>query len=213
MSVRKMVTIAILSSMAIVSNMIFNFPLVAAVPFMKYDPKDIIIIIAGFIYGPLVSVGMSVITSVLEILYHGGNYIDIIMNVISTCALVCPAAVIYKKMKSKSGAVIGLISGVIISTSIMLLWNYIVTPGYYKLPREAVVELMLPGILPFNLIKNVINVVLAFILYKPIVGIFRSTNLIEKSEKKAKISIGLILISLFILITVILLLLVLNGKL
>ena len=213
MSVKKMVTIAILCSMAIVSNMIFNFPLVAAVPFMKYDPKDIIIVIAGFIYGPLVSVGMSFITSVLEILYHGGNYIDVIMNVISTCAFVCPAALIYKKIKSKKGAVIGLISGVMISTLIMLLWNYIVTPGYYKLPREAVVELMIPGILPFNLIKNVINAVLAFILYKPIVTIFRSTSLLEKSEKKAKISVGLILISIFILVTVVLLLLVINGKL
>lgn len=213
MSVKKMVTIAILCGMAIVSNIIFNFPLVAAVPFMKYDPKDIIIVIAGFIYGPIPSILMSFVTSVLEILYHGGNYIDIIMNVISTCAFVCPAAIIYKKMKSKSGAVIGLASGVIISTLIMLVWNYIVTPGYYDLPREAVVELMIPGILPFNLIKNVINAAIAFILYKPIVTVFRTTNLLEKSETKSKINIGFIILALFIVLTMILILLVINGYL
>lgn len=156
---------------------------------------------------------MSLVTSVLEILYHGGNHIDIIMNVISTCAFVCPAAIIYKKMKSKSGAIIGLISGVVISTLIMLLWNYIVTPGYYNLPREAVVELMIPGILPFNLIKNVINAAIAFILYKPIVTVFRTTNLLEKSESKSKINIGYILLALFIILTMVMILLVINGYL
>lgn len=211
MTTKKMVIIAILSAMAVVSNLLLHFPLVPAVPFMMYDPKDIIIVIAGFIFGPLTAFGISVITSVVEIFYHGGNYIDIFMNIISTCAFACTASFIYKKMKSKKGAIIGLVSGVVFSCLIMMLWNYIVTPGYYKLPREVVVDLMLPGILPFNLLKNSLNAGIALLLYKPVVTILRSSNLLEQSENKGKISIGLILIGIFVILTVVMITLVING--
>ena len=53
---------------------------------------------------------------------------------------------------------------------------------------------------------NVINAGIAFFLYKPIVTIFRSTNLLEKSESKSKINVGLIILSLFVILTMILIL-------
>ena len=84
----------------------------------------------------------------------GGTYIDVIMNMISTCAFACPAAYLYKKYHTKNGAIIGLIIGTILSVVCMLIWNYIMTPIYYQMPREAVVALLLPGILPFNLIHK-----------------------------------------------------------
>ena len=211
MTIKKMVIIAILSAMAVVSNILLHFPLVPAVPFMMYDPKDIIIVIGGFIFGPLIAFGISAITSVVEIFYHGGNYIDIFMNIISTCAFACTASFIYKKMKNKKGAIIGLASGIIFSCAIMLLWNYIVTPVYYELPREVVVDLMLPGILPFNLLKNSLNAAVALLLYKPVVTILRSSNLLEQSQNKGKLSVGLILIAIFVLLTVIMIILVING--
>ena len=54
-STKKLTTIAILSAMAMVLNLLIHFPLVPAVSFLSYDPKDIIIVIAGFIYGPMTS--------------------------------------------------------------------------------------------------------------------------------------------------------------
>ena len=50
-STKKLTTIAILSAMAMVLNLLIQFPIVPAVSFLSYDPKDIIIVIAGFIYG------------------------------------------------------------------------------------------------------------------------------------------------------------------
>ncbi len=211
MTVKKMTTIAILSALAIVLNLVIYFPIVPAVSFLKYDPKDIIIVISGFIYGPLVSFIMSLLCSGLEILYRGGTILDILMNVISTCAFACTAAWIYKIKKNKIGAIVGLVCGIVATTGCMLLWNYIITPIYFEMPREAVVEMLLPGILPFNLIKSGLNAAIALFLYKPIVMILRTTNLVEQKETKEHLSIAFLIIGAFVAISLIILILVLKG--
>ncbi len=150
--------------------------------FLSYDAKDVIIVIGGFIYGPGSAFIMSVITSLLEIMYRGGNLLDVLMNVISTCTFACVAAWIYKRDHTREGAFIGLGAGIVCCVLSMLLWNYIVTPIYFGMPREAVVSILVPGILPFNLLKCGLNTGLTLFLYKPIVGVFRRTSLVEHSS-------------------------------
>ena len=65
-STKKLTTIAILSAMAMVLNLLIQFPIVPVVSFLSYDPKDIIIVIAGFIYGPMTSFIMSLLCSFLD---------------------------------------------------------------------------------------------------------------------------------------------------
>ena len=52
---------------------------------------------------------------------------------------------------------------------VMLLWNYLIAPIYMGYPREAVVELLIPAFLPFNLIKGGLNAAITMIIYKPVV--------------------------------------------
>ena len=65
-------------------------------------------------------------------------------------------------------------------------------------PREAVVELLIPAFLPFNLIKGGLNATITMILYKPIVTALRRAHLIETNliKPKTKLNVGLILIAL-----------------
>ena len=151
--------------------------------FLSYDPKDAIIAIAGFIYGPTTSIIISVIVSVIEMFFGSSTGVyGLIMNVISTCAFAVPAAIIYKKARSMKGAFLGLLVGMISMTAMMVLWNYIITPFYMKMDR-AIVAAMLPTVfLPFNLIKSGINTGLTLLLYKPLVTALRKANLIPKSE-------------------------------
>ena len=109
-----------------VLNLLIQFPIVPAVSFLSYDPKDIIIVIAGFIYGPMTSFIMSLLCSFLEIVFRGGNLLDVLMNVISTCTFACVAACIYKYKHSKKGAIAGLVLGTVCCTLSMTLWNYII---------------------------------------------------------------------------------------
>lgn len=211
MNVKKMTTLGILSAMAIIVNMLISFPMIPAVSFLRYDPKDIIIVIGGFIYGPFAVFIMSAICSVLELFMRGGTILDILMNMIATCSFAGVASLIYKRNHTRTGAIQGLGVGIVTMTICMLVWNYIVTPFYFGMPREAVVNILLPGILPFNLLKAGLNATITMLLYKPIVQIFRHTNLLEKTEHHAMINKSFMVLGSFILISIVLVILILQG--
>ena len=204
MTTKKITTLGMLCALAVIVNLLIHFPLIPSVEFLSYDAKDVIIVIGGFIYGPGSAFIMSIITSLLEIMYRGGNLLDVLMNVISTCTFACVAAWIYKRDHTREGAFIGLGAGIVCCVLSMLLWNYIVTPIYFGMPREAVVSILIPGILPFNLLKCGLNTGLTLFLYKPIVGVFRRTSLVEHSSGgDHAITKGTVLIGLFICASVI----------
>ena len=204
---KKMTTIGMLCAMAMAVNLLISFPMIPSVAFLKYDPKDIVIVMGGFIFGPMSALVMSVICAVLEILFRGGTILDILMNIISTGTFACAAAFLYKKKHSRRGAVLGLICGMLLSTGSMLLWNYIVTPIYFSMPREEVVKLLLPGILPFNLLKTGLNACITFVFYKGVVKALRKANLVENNSHETKLSVGLILFALFICASIVLIIL------
>ena len=68
MSTKKITTVGMLCAMAMIVNVFISFPIVPAVSFLRYDPKDILIVIGGFIYGPMTSLLMSFICSIFEIM-------------------------------------------------------------------------------------------------------------------------------------------------
>ena len=209
--IKKLTAVAMLSAVAYLVMAIGRIPVVS---FLKYDPKDVIIAIGGFIYGPLSAFGISVIVSLVEMVtLSDTGWIGLIMNILSTVSFVCIASFFYKKSKTLKGAIIGLIAGSVAMVTVMILWNYLITPIYMGIPREAVAKMLLPVFLPFNLLKASLNTAFTLIIYKPLVTGLRKTGLLPPSDsKKKKHNIGLIIISLLIIITCILIILVMNNK-
>ena len=209
---KKLVTLAMLSAIAYVVMAFGRVPIIPGVEFLKYDPKDIIIAIGGFIFGPLSAFLMSLVVSLVEMVtVSESGIIGLMMNVISTCAFACTAAFIYKHMRSLAGAILGLIAGGLAMTGMMLLWNYIITPVYMKVPREVVVNMLAPVFLPFNLLKSGLNAAFAMLLYKPLVTVFRRSKLIPEPEtdgEKPRFNVWGVLAGLFVLGTCLLLILV-----
>lgn len=181
--------------------------------FLKYDPKDVIITLGGLIWGPLTSCIVSVIVSSIEMMtVSETGILGCIMNIISTCSFACTAAFIYKKRHTLSGALLGLILGSAAMVAIMLLWNYLITPLYMGYPREAVVKLLLPAFLPFNLLKAGLNASITFYLYKPVVIALRKSGFVEsQNASKERRSVGLYLSFTLIISTCILSVLSMNG--
>lgn len=211
---KKITTIGMLCAISYLVMIVGRIPIVPALPFLKYDPKDVVIVIGGFIFGPMVSFLISLIVSAVEMLsVSETGIIGFIMNVISTCSFACIAAYIYKKKHTLSGAIIGLGLGTICMTVLMLLWNYFITPFYMGYPREAVVSLLLPAFLPFNLIKGGINLGITLFIYKPVVTALRKAQLIHESHDSNKKGtyIGAAVISGFVLVSCILFILVIKG--
>ena len=211
-SAKTIATIGMLCAIAFVAKLISNvFPTVAG--FLSFDLKDVVIVIAGFMMGPLAAVVISLIVSLIEMLtISGTGPIGLVMNVLASCSFACVAAVLYKRQKSMKEAIIALVAGVLCMTAVMLLWNWLITPLYMKVPREVVVSMLIPTFLPFNLVKGGINATLAMLLYKPVVTALRRAHLVEAgSGAKRSTKWGVVAASAVLLVTFVLLALVLAG--
>lgn len=177
---KKIATIGMLSAMAYVVTLFIHFFGVPIVLFLKYDPKDVIITMGGFMYGPIAAAVISVVVSFVEMFtISSTGWWGLLMNIIQSCSFACTAALIYKKIRSIKGAIIGLLTAWIFTTGVMILWNYLITPIYMGYPREAVVKLLIPAFLPFNLIKGGLNAAITILLYKPLVTALRKARLVE----------------------------------
>lgn len=142
-----------------------EFPIVPGVEWLKYDPSGIVSLVAGFAYGP----AAAVIVSVLGFLPHlFTNPWGTLMAVLVALALSVPAALIYRRNKTRKGAVIGIIVGAIAALAMAIVGNIIVTPFYAHMTTAQVVALIVPALLPFNVLKFTIHGVVTFLIYKPI---------------------------------------------
>lgn len=210
---KKLATLAMLSAIAYLAMLLFRIPIVL---FLKYDPKDTVIAIAGFLYGPASALYVSLAVSAVEMLtVSDTGWIGFVMNVLSSCAFVCPAAFLYSRKRTIRRAAAGLGVGVVLVTAAMALWNYIMTPIYMGYPREAVAELLLPAFIPFNLLKAGLNTALTLLLYKPVNTALRHAGLLPPAPEGAvpvkKTSLGVTAASLLLLASCILLALVFMG--
>ena len=219
MQVKTLTSLAMLTAIAYVVMLLSKLlPQVSG--FLQLDLKDTVICIGGFLFGPLSAAVIAIVVAVVEMFtYSDTGPIGCIMNVLATASFCCTAALIYKKVHTKKGAVLGLTCGVAALTAVMLLWNYLITPLYMGIERDVIVEMLVPIFLPFNLVKGGLNMALILLLYKPVVTALRQAKLVppsqtDKTEQNGLvINPGFVLFSLTLLATFVLLALVLTGKL
>lgn len=88
--VKKLTTTGMLCSLAYLLTVFARIPIVL---FLRYDPKDVVIVTGGFLFGPLTSLVITVIVSLIQMFTVSGTGIaGCIMNIISSCAFSCTAA-------------------------------------------------------------------------------------------------------------------------
>ena len=207
-----MVLLAMLAAIAYLLSF-FKTPLIPAAPFLSYEPMDVAITIGGFLLGPMAGFLISLVASAIEALTIGDTgIIGFLMNFLSSAAFACTAAFVYKKKRSIIGAIWGLLLASTAMISVMLLWNWLITPLYMGVTRSAVVSMLIPIFLPFNALKAGFNSALTLLLYKPLVSALRKTGLIPKANATpASAKWGIYLLGIALLSTCVLFLLVLRG--
>ena len=70
------------------------------------------------------------------------------------------------------------------------------------MPRETVASLLIPAILPFNIIKCVLNSALVMLIYKPVVKILRRSGMAEIRESSARTANVSVIITAIVLILI-----------
>lgn len=202
---------AMLTALAVVADIFLRLPNIAG--FLTYEPKDVILTIGAFIFGPVAGLIMALVVCTVEMItVSSTGVIGLLMNFLASATFVGVASVIYYRKKTMSRAVIGLAAGSLSMIAVMLLWNYIMTPIFMGVPREAVLDMFLPVLIPFNGIKALLNSALVLLLYKGVVTALRKTKLIptrdsnDGTNKKAN-TIIVVVVSAVLVITLVFVLL------
>ena len=182
---RRLAVTAMLCALAYAAVAVARIP-ITPVEFLKYEPKDVIIAIGGFLYGPLAALSISAIVSLIEMLtISSTGWIGFVMNVLSSVAFSGIAALVYRKKRTLGGAVLGLCLGVMCMAGTMVLWNYLITPLYMGTSRADVAAMLLPIILPFNLLKGCLNGALTALLYRPCASLPGKQRRTRKEARQA----------------------------
>ena len=200
---KKLTVLAMLSAIAYVAVALLRFPVVL---FLSYEPKDVVIAIGGFLYGPLAALGISLVVSFIEMLtISSTGWIGFVMNFLSSAAFAGTAALLYRKKRTQGSAIAGLFGGALLMTVLMLLWNYIITPLYMHTARADVAAML----------KGCLNATITVLLYKPVVQGLRHAHLLPPSKTPGRMPVkrrlAVWLGALAVLAVCIVLVLVLHG--
>ncbi len=175
-STRNLAIMGVLAAMSVILIFMIHFPIIPAASFLEYEPGDIPLYLIGFLFGPLSGLIVTIIVCILQGITVSGasGIIGILMHIFATGSFVLVAGLIYKVKKNRTWMVIGLFAGVVVMTVTMCLWNLIFTPIFMNVPREAVVQMLIPAIIPFNLIKAGVNSVVTLLLFETVMRIFKT---------------------------------------
>jgi len=179
------VLIAMITAMAYIIGMAIQIRFMAGAPFLTYDPKDTIIVVGGFLFGPVAAAIISLMLAFTEMITHSPTgYWGMLMNFSASAAFAVPATILYKRMQNIWGAIIGLMIGSLFATAIMLYLNYLIVPLFMThVTREQVIDMLVPIFLPFNLIKTGINSAIVIVIYKPIFIALKAAGVLDKVDK------------------------------
>lgn len=183
LNLKNMVLVSILGAISGVL-MLFKFPLPIAPTFMKMDFSDSVLIIGGFLTGPVYSLIMIFIKWIVKLIItststaYAGELSGLILNI----SFILPMSYFYSKNKTKKTAIILMIIFSITTSLIAIFTNVYMIFPLYGLSGNAIVgpfkvlfpfvdsvwQVMLISILPFNLTKIAINSIIALVLYKKV---------------------------------------------
>ena len=165
-STKQLVTMALLCALALILSFI-EFPIFPAASFLKLDVALTPCMVVGFAYGP----GPGILVGVICAVAHAaitGNWVGALMNIIVACSFILPAGIIYKRNRTFKGGVIGLCVSTVCLVIAAIVANIVIDPIFYGYPLNAVMGLIVPAILPFNIIKGIVNSLLTALVYKSI---------------------------------------------
>lgn len=161
----------------------FNIPLMPA--FLKFDFSEIAVLLASFSMGPLTGILVELLKNLLHLPVTQTGGVGELANFIVGSSFVGTAGLIYRFMKSRKGAYLGMGAGIVVMTVIASLMNYfIMIPFYINLfgidmqtivgwcaavGNNLVVDLptlIVFVFVPFNLFKGIVVSAIVGLVYK-----------------------------------------------
>ncbi|KUK42437.1 MAG: Membrane protein [Thermovirga lienii] len=164
----RIVKLAILSSLGLVLMFFVRFPVIPTASFLEYEPGDVPALVASFLYGPSSGLLVTAVIVIVQALTvsAGSSWIGALMHFAATGSMVLVAGMVYRRNPTFKGALMGLFLGSCTMIVLMIPMNLIFTSMFLDLPKEAVKEIIITAVIPFNVFKTAVNSTLTILLYK-----------------------------------------------
>lgn len=193
---RTLVEIGMLGAIATVL-MLFEFPIpFIAPPFYEMDLSEVPVLVGAFALGPMAGATIELIKILINLMINGTAtaFVGEIGNYIIGCSFIIPAAVIYKKKKSKKNALIAMIVGTLTMAVFGCFLNaYVLLPTYaaaFGMPIDAIIGMgsainpsitnimtfVVIAVAPFNIIKGIVVSLITMLIYKHISPILKGNR-------------------------------------
>ncbi len=179
----KMTVTALLSAIAFVL-MYIEIPVPLMPSFIKFDFSDLPALLAAFSLGPVYGVVVCLIKNLVHLPVSNSFMIGELSNFLIGSIFAFTAGLIYQKHKNRAGALRASIVGALVMALLCLPINYyLVYPLYANfMPMEIIIsayhdiysgvnnlwDCLLIFNAPFTLVKGLIDVLIAFLIYKRI---------------------------------------------
>ena len=175
--VRELVTLAIFCAMGMALSFI-QIPIFPPAPWLQYDPSGIVSLTAALMFGPGAGVVVQVISWMPKLIM---SPLGTLLTLVAMTGMVLTAGLVYQKLHSFKGAVVGLVVSAVPFIALAIAMNFVITPLYSGASIADVMAMVLPILIPFNLIKVTINVAVTLLVYKPV------SNLIKKRDARTRV--------------------------
>lgn len=171
---RELVTMALFAAMLMVLTFI-EIPS-PFMPYLKWDLSGVISFIAALMFGPVAGIVITVVGWLPRIFMDPFGVLVAILTMALSCAV---AGAIYRHNKTRTGAGIAMGVSLVVFVALAIVLNLLITPLYTAgVTMAAVATMIVPMLLPFNLIKVAYLFVITFLLYKPV------SNLVRGADRK-----------------------------
>ncbi|OUN21632.1 ECF transporter S component [Pseudoflavonifractor sp. An85] len=189
---RRAAYIGIFAAMAALL-MYFEFPLPFAPSFYEIDLSEVPVLICSFSLGPVAGVVCELVKVILKLLLKGTTtaFVGDFANFVVGCSFILPATIVYHRVKTKKGAVAGMITGTVTMSIFGSFFNAVyLLPAFsalYGLPLDQLVAmgtavngminsvstLVFFAVVPFNIVKGAVVSLLTTLLYKRVERLLR----------------------------------------
>ncbi len=203
--VLQIVIIANLSALSVLFYFVLKFPLPFIFPsFLDIQFSNLPAIIGGFVLGPVGGGAIVAIRTLIKLPFSStagaGEIIDLIIGL----STVLTSSIIYKKMKTKKGAIVASLWGMLAWVFVAVMANYLFVIDFYIefyfngavqpligmlsiIPGEVTVDnymwkYLVFAAIPFNILLSGLVYLITFLVYKRISHLIDFFG--EKLEKK-----------------------------
>lgn len=193
--IRTIVQVGMLAAIAVVL-MLFEIPLPFAPSFYEIDFSEVPVMIGTFAMGPLAGAAIELVKILLNFFINGTTTAGVgeVANFLIGCALVVPAGIIYRRKRTRKGAIIGMAAGTVFMTLLGCVLNaYVLLPTYaaaFQLPIDSLIAMgtavngsitdlftfVAFAVAPFNILKGVLVSLIVFLIYKKISPVFHMNH-------------------------------------